>query len=173
MDARGGSAGPGNMHAEAPGIHDAGVVAFLRYMMTPDEQRWPRFRPVLLPVSGVSMGELRVHPDLVDRLASLEPDARLRLRMLMGAAVLVAESGVIYALGYSQRFLAVRLGADEDHELLASVGLDPTERHQPAERVATLGDGWVVAEPWRAASLVALKTVVARAHDAALRMGSA
>lgn len=160
-----------NMHAEAPGIHDAGVVAFLRYMMTPDEQRWPRFRPVLLSMGDVSMGELRVHPDLIDRLVSLDPpDGRQRLRIFMGAAVLVAESGVIYALAYSQRFLAVRLGAHEDHALLASVALDPTDRHQPAERVATLGDGWVVAEPWRVASLAALRTVVARAHGAALRM---
>jgi len=144
-----------NMHAESPGIHDTGVVAFLRYMMTPDEQRWPRFRPVLLSVDDVSISELRVHPDLVDRLVSLDPpDGRLRLHMFMGAAVLVAQSGVIYAL-------------------LESVALDPTERHQPAERVASLGDGWTVAEPWRAASLVALRTVMAKAHEGALRMGSA
>ena len=160
-----------NMHAESPGIHDTGVVAFLRYMMTPDEQRWPRFRPVLLSVDDVSISELRVHPDLVDRLVSLDPpDGRLRLHMFMGAAVLVAESGVIYALAYSQRFLAVRRGAGDDHALLESVALDPTERHQPAERVASLGDGWTVAEPWRAASLVALRTVMAKAHDTALRM---
>ena len=160
-----------NMHAEAPGIHDAGLIAFLRYMMTPDEQRWPRFRPVLLSISDVSMGELRVHPDLIDRLVSLDPpDGRQRLRMLMGAAVLVAESGVIYALAYSQRFLAVRLGCGEDQALLKSVALDPTDRHQPAERVASLGEGWIVAEPWRVASLASLKTVVAKAHDAALRM---
>ena len=158
------------MHTEAPGIHDAGVIAFLRYMMTPDEQRWPRFRPVLLPVSDVSIGELRVHPDLMDRLVALDPpDGRQRLRMLMGAAVLVAESGVIYALAYSQRFLAVRLGADEDHALLASTALDATDRHQPAERIASLGEGWVVAEPWRVASLASLRTVVANARDAARR----
>lgn len=163
-----------NMHAESPGIHDTGVVAFLRYMMTPDEQRWPRFRPVLLSVDEVSISELRVHPDLVDRLVSLDPpDGRLRLHMFMGAAVLVAQSGVIYALAYSQRFLAVRRGAGDDHALLESVALDPTERHQPAERVASLGDGWTVAEPWRAASLPALKAVMAKAREAALQMGKA
>ena len=158
-----------NMHAEAPSIHDAGVIAFLRYMLTAEEQRWPRFRPVLRLVGSVSMGELRVHPDLIVRLESLEPDGRQRLRMFMGAAVLVAESGVIYALAYSQRFLAVRRGTDEDHELVTSVALDPTERHQPAERVATLGEEWMVAEPWRAASLPALKAVMVKARDAALR----
>jgi hypothetical protein len=158
------------MHTDAPGIQDAGVVAFLRYMMTPAEQRWPRFRPVLLSASDVSMGELRVHPDLIDQLVALDPpDGRHRLRMFMGAAVLVAESGVIYALAYSQRFLAVRLGAHEDHALLASTALDATDRHQPAERIASLGEGWVVAEPWRVASLASLRTVVANARDAARR----
>ena len=121
MEALGGSAGPGSVHAEAPGIHDAGVVAFLRFRMTPDEQGWRRFRPVFRAVSSVPVGELRVHPDLIDRLVSLEPDGGQRLRMLMGAAVLVAESGVIYALAYSQRFLAVRWDGDGNQALLASV----------------------------------------------------
>ena len=98
MDTHAGPRGTGNMHAETPRIHDAGVIAFLQFRMTPDEQGWRRFRPVLLPVSSVPIGELRVHPDLVDRLVTLEADGPQRLRMLMGAAVLVAESGVIYAL---------------------------------------------------------------------------
>lgn len=170
MDTHAGPRGTGNMHAETPRIHDAGVIAFLQFRMTPDEQGWRRFRPVLLPVSSVPIGELRVHPDLVDRLVTLEADGPQRLRMLMGAAVLVAESGVIYALAYSQRFLAVRWSADGDPKLLASV-TDPTDLHQSAERIATLGDGWIVAEPWRAASLASLKKVLAHSRDIARQKG--
>ena len=45
----------------------------------------------------------RVHPDLIDRLIALDPpDGRQRLQVLMGAAVLVGNTGVIYALAYSR-----------------------------------------------------------------------
>ena len=64
----------------------------------------------------------------------------------------------------------MRWSADGDPKLLASV-TDPTDLHQSAERIATLGDGWIVAEPWRAASLASLKKVLAHSRDIARQKG--
>ncbi|MEO8624706.1 MAG: hypothetical protein ABI625_26725 [bacterium] len=147
-----------NMHEDVAGNHNAGVVAFLRYMMTPEEQQWPRFVPVLRMIGDVKIGELRVHPDLVERLVALDaPDGKQRLRMLMGAAVLVTTSGAAYAFAYSQTFLAVRVPSDAAETLGASARLKPVAKsegearaRQPQERVDTLGSGWTLLEPWNA-----------------------
>ena len=125
--------------------------------MTPAERLWPRLLPVLRPVAAVPMGELRVHPDLIDRLVALNPpDGRQRLQVLMGAAVLVGSTGVIYALAYSQSFLAIRLPHDVDETLAAAVRQNPaaataseSRARQRADRVAMLGAEWTIVEPWR------------------------
>lgn len=165
MDIPDSDGAPVNMHAIAPGIH-AGVVAFLRHGMSAKEQAYARFENVLRRVSEVPIGELRVHPDLIDRVVALDvPDGRRHLRMLMGAAVLVADSGRIFALAYSQQFLALRRGTDASDASVAAVALPPTARAQQApQRIATLGDGWIVVDPW-AASTETLTMLVAMARD--------
>ncbi|MEP7000531.1 MAG: hypothetical protein ABI969_08620 [bacterium] len=160
-----------NMHEDGADNHNAGVVAFLRYMMTPEEQQRPRFAPVLRMIGDVKMGELRVHPDLVERLVALDgPDGEQRLRMLMGAAVLVAKSGAAYAFAYSQTFLAVRIPSDAAEALGSSARLKPVAKsegearaRQPQERVDALGPGWTLLEPWNA-PVAELRTAVRNAH---------
>ena len=165
------------MRADEASARNAELVAFLRFRMTPDEQQWPRFESVLRAVSAVSIGELRVHPDLLERLGELDPpDGRTRLRMLMGSAVLVAATGVAYAFAYSQTFLAARLSPGLDPELAASVRLPshPTDandargRQQP-ERIRTLGADWTLLDPWRA-PLAHLQRVIAAARHSAERI---
>ena len=161
-----------NMHEGDAGIHNPEVVAFLRYRMTPDEERYPRFEPVLRLVSEVPMGALVVHPDLIDRLVTLDPpDGKERLRMLMGTAVLIADNGVAYALIFSQTFLAVRLPPETADQLPADVRVNPEppkprefRGHQPKERVQLLGDDWTVLEPW-SAPLEGLRSAVSAARS--------
>jgi hypothetical protein len=159
------------MHDDVASIHNAGVVAFLRYMMTPEEQQWPRFAPVLRMVAEVPMQQLRVHPDLVERLVALDgADGKQRLRMLMGAAVLIGETGVAYAFAYSQTFLAVRIPADVAETLSTSARLKPVAKsegearaRQPNARVDALGPGWTLLEPWNA-PLADLRAAMREAH---------
>jgi hypothetical protein len=159
------------MHEDVAGNHNAGVVAFLRYMMTPEEQQWPRFAPVLRMVGDVPMGELRVHPDLVERMVALDaPDGHHRLRMLMGAAVLVTTSRAAYAFAYSQTFLAVRIPPDAAEVLSSSARLKPVAKsegearaRQPQERVDALGAGWTLLEPWNA-PIADLRAAMRNAH---------
>ncbi|MEP6992073.1 MAG: hypothetical protein ABJA80_14165 [bacterium] len=154
-------------------VRNAGVVDFLRYRLTSDEQQWPRLAPRFRPVGEVPIDELRVHPDLIDRLVMLDaPMGRRHLRMLMGAAVLVVDSGAIYALAYSQHFLAVRLPAGARDVLphgprraeADSAAEDPGR--QPDARVALLGAGWTVADAWKSASLASLQLAVGAARTA-------
>ena len=159
------------MHADAASIHNQGIVAFLRYRLTTEEQAWPRMQPVLRAVSDVPIGELRVHPDLIDRLVAIDaPNGAERLRMLMGAAILVADSGVAYALAYSQQFLALRLPPGLEDAVLLAIRQNPVAtstneargRQQPA-RIDALGNGWTLVEPW-SAPLESLRAAVREAH---------
>jgi hypothetical protein len=143
-------------------VRNPDVVAFLRHGMTKDEQLWTRFAPRLRPVSEVPVGQLRTHPDLIDRLQRLAgPVARDELQMLMGAPVLVAASGTIYALAFSQDFLALRLSVQGGANVRAH---DPEHTRQPLARIALLGVDWVICDVWHNDLQAALEQAVADAR---------
>ena len=128
---------------------NAVVLDFLRHGLTTDEIEWPRFEPVLRTIAEVPLGALRVHPDLSDQLLKLAaPYGREDRRMLLAVAVLVAPTGVIYAVTYSQQFLAVRLPP----EIAGAISPLMDAAPQPEARVRRLGEGWSVLNPWSADS---------------------
>ena len=51
----------------------AGALTFLRASLRPAEQQWPRFEPTLRAIRDVPIGELRRHPDLVERVQTTTP----------------------------------------------------------------------------------------------------
>lgn len=147
---------------------NAEVIAFLRRHLTLAEQLWPRFVPELRAVRDVTMGELRTHPDLVGELIDLAP-SRKDAWMLMGAPVLIAPSGVMYATAFSMHELMVRCGDVADPRLLA-----------PASREEPVGPGWHALNVWlsgvprpdRPAARRDLMQLVARARSTAAKLRS-
>ena len=141
----------------------ADALAFLRASLTPAEQQWPRFEPTLRAIRDVPIGELRTHPDLVERVVLIAP-AREHVWMLMGAPVMVTPRGAIYGFGFGMRMLALHVGG-ETHDS------DRVETKTPpstgGERFV-LGEEWISVEPWlaepRGADRVAeLKLLASRA----------
>jgi hypothetical protein len=121
----------------------AGALTFLRASLTPAEQEWPRFAPTLRAVRDVSMGELRTHPDLVERVVLIAP-AREHVWILMGAPVLVTPRGAIYGFGFGMRILALRTGADPR-------GYGRVQTKTPPSTgggVVVLSDDWISVDPW-------------------------
>ena len=161
--------------ASTSDIRNEGIIAFLRYRMTSEEQQWPRFAPVMRAVRDVPIGELRVHPDLCELLWTLAPDdAADDRRMFMGAAVLVSDSHLIYALAYSQSFLAVRLPDNARTDLIGSLGGDAqviaawaAASLQPRARIATLGNDWLVVDPCFTPPRASLRAALSASREAA------
>jgi hypothetical protein len=122
----------------------ADALAFLRASLTPAEQLWPRFTPELRAIRDVPIGELRTHPDLVERVREIAP-APDSVWMLMGAPVLVTPRGGIYGFGFGTSILALRLG-DRNGFPTVSVG---TPRSLGGGRFE-LGDEWALVDPWLA-----------------------
>jgi hypothetical protein len=129
------------MILDAP--HSAGALTFLRASLTPAEQLWPRFEPVLRAIRDVPIGELRTHPDLVERVVLIAP-ARDHVWMLMGAPVLVTPGGAVYGFGFGMRTLALRAGG-------TAHGFERVQTTTPpstGSRVVDLDDEWISVDPW-------------------------
>jgi hypothetical protein len=120
----------------------ADALAFLRASLTPAEQQWPRFVPSLRTIRQVSIGELRTHPDLVERVMQIAP-APEHVWMLMGAPVLVTMRGAVYGLAFSMRTLAFRVGGD----LRGFERVETTPATTNRGRFV-LNDEWIAVDPW-------------------------
>jgi hypothetical protein len=121
----------------------ADALAFLRASLTPAEQQWPRFEPTLRAIRDVPIGELRTHPDLVERVVLIAP-AREHVWMLMGAPVLVTQGGAVYGFGFGMRTLGLRAGG-------SARGFERVETTTPpstGSRVVVLNDEWISVDPW-------------------------
>jgi hypothetical protein len=121
----------------------ADALAFLRASLTPAEQQWPRFTPALRAVRDVSIGELRTHPDLVERIIEIAP-TREHVWMLMGAPVLVTPSGVVYGIGFGMRTFALHAGG-------AVVGFQRVQTNTPRSTgggVLVLNEEWIAVDPF-------------------------
>jgi hypothetical protein len=130
----------------------ADALAFLRASLTPAEQQWPRFVPVLRTVRDVSIGELRTHPDLVERVVQIAP-AREHVWILMGAPVLVTTLGAVYGLGFGMRTLALHVGAD----LRGFERVETTPATTNRGRFV-LNDEWISVDPWMPTPKAAVHT---------------
>jgi hypothetical protein len=121
----------------------AGALTFLRASLTPAEQLWPRFEPTLRAIRDVSIGELRTHPDLVERVVLIAP-ARDHVWMLMGAPVLVTPDGAVYGFGFGMRTLGLHAGG-------AVHGFERVQTATPpstGRRVVVLDEEWISVDPW-------------------------
>jgi hypothetical protein len=141
----------------------ADALAFLRASLTPAEQQWPRFVPTLRAIRDVPIGELRTHPDLVERVVLIAP-AREHVWMLMGAPVLVTPGGAIYGFGFSMRTLALHVGGDT----LGSGRVATNTPQSVGGGKFVLGEEWISVDPWaakatRAEGIAELKALAASA----------
>lgn len=124
-------------------VGSADALVYLRASLTPAEQQWPRFVPVLRAIRDVSMGELRTHPDLVERVRDIAP-AREHAWILMGAPVLVTPGGAVYGFGFGTRTLGLHVGGDTH-------GFARIETKTPPSTgggVIALSDEWISVDPW-------------------------
>jgi hypothetical protein len=142
----------------------ADALAFLRASLTPAEQLWPRFEPTLRAIRDVSMGELRTHPDLVERVVLIAP-AREHVWILMGAPVLVTPGGAIYGFGFGMRTLGLRVGDGRGFERVKTASAPST-----AGGVLVLSDEWISVDPWmmkssRADGIAELTTLASTALE--------
>jgi hypothetical protein len=146
-------------------VRSADALIYLRASLTPAEQQWPRFVPVLRAIRDVSMGELRTHPDLVERVLEIAP-ARDHVRILMGAPVLVTPGGAVYGFAFGMRVLGLHVGGDTN-------GFARIETKTPPSTgggVIALNDEWISVDPWmttlsKTDGLARLKALVARALE--------
>jgi hypothetical protein len=141
----------------------ADALAFLRASLTPAERNWPRFAPTLRPVSDVPIGELRTHPDLVERVIEIAP-TREHVWMLMGAPVLVTSRGVIYGIGFGMRILALHAGGPVADSKRAQINTPPST----GGGVFVLNEEWIEVDPFmptatRADGLAKLKELASTA----------
>lgn len=151
------------MILDLPGSADA--LVFLRASLTPAEQQWPRFVPTLRAIRDVSIGELRTHPDLVERVRDIAP-AREHVWILMGAPVLVTPGGAVYGFGFGMRTLGLHVGGDTS-------GFARVEKKTPPSTgggVIVLNDEWISVDPWmttagKADGIAQLKALAARALE--------
>lgn len=128
-------------------MRSVGALTFLRASLTPAEQQWPRFEPTLRAIRDVPIGELRTHPDLVERVVLIAP-ARDHVWMLMGAPVLVTPRGVIYGVGFGMRTLALHVGSNAH-------GFERVQTTTPpstGSKVVVLDDEWISVDPWMSKS---------------------
>jgi len=141
----------------------ADALAFLRASLTPSEQHWPRFVPTLRAIRDVPIGELRTHPDLVERVVLIAP-AREHVWMLMGAPVLVTTDGAVYGFGFGMRMLALHVGGDTS----ASERVETNTPPSIGSEKFVLGEEWISVDPWatkskRADGIAELRTLAASA----------
>jgi hypothetical protein len=141
----------------------ADALAYLRASLTPAEQQWPRFVPELRAIRDVPIGELRTHPDLVERVLLVAP-ARDHVWMLMGAPVMVTPGGAIYGFGFSMRTLALRVGGDTRGAERVEAKTSPSTGGDQL----VLGEEWISVDPWmikstRADGIAELQALASRA----------
>ena len=82
--------------------------------------------------------ELHTHPDLTERLKNVAGKQRVLLRPAYGCPLIVAPTGVAFALAHGQRLLAFRLPT-ETRDLAREMG---------AVERPDLGEGWFGFDAW-------------------------
>jgi hypothetical protein len=141
---------------------NADVLAFLRAGLNTAEREWPRFRAELRPVRDVPMGELRTHPDLVERMAALVPGEGW---VLMGGAVLADAASRIYAVALGTHTAVFRAGAGAAGDV-GETAETPVPPSMGGGVFALPGD-WVAVNPWKGvtASIDELRRLAVLARD--------
>jgi hypothetical protein len=141
----------------------ADALDFLRAGLTTAEREWPRFRLELQDVHTVPINELRTHPDLMDRVASVAPGDAYALT---GAVVLVDDRGAIYAIGIGTHRVMFRVGPPSASDAEPREAIHTPRPPSMGGGQYTLPNDWLLLSPYAAVAdpLPVLQAIAARAR---------